>query len=243
MKHKALLKLACIKIAAQQPSPGDDGQVGIFDHLLAGAGAGMATDLGVGLVNNKYIDAVGGHKADGSMAHATANDYVRNILSNKGIGVSSNRPGSDFSANIDLNREPMKAGFDPMRNMVYAADNAHPGTLAHEAGHALGPGALTAANIGGKFGAGIAGLYSLFGTRDKDTADTASLAAGGIHALGTLPSEIDASRRGFNMLHGLPFKDKIHSYMGVPTYLLASIAPYLAVQLKNALGGYNSPKS
>jgi hypothetical protein len=115
---------------------------------------------------------------------------------------------------------------------------ASPGVLAHELGHAEGGKALLKLNRFGKLGM-LGAPMALF-SPDEDVARAGAIGGTALMA-GTLASEADASRRGYQMLRGLGAgrRGALKAFAGLPTYLLAAGAPAGAYLGKKHLGGFD----
>lgn len=241
MNNIQICNISFVKIASDQ----DNGQVGMAKHLATGAGAYFGTGFGSDLLSRGYLSAAGDLTHDGSKSHKDVIKSISRLLSRNNTTISHDKLnvsalGQNMSKPI---KGPLDAAYNSFTNTVGVSRDAHPGIFAHEAGHAKGTQNFMWSNILGKNLGSLASLYALFGTRDKSTADTAAMVSGGLMAAGTLPSEIDASRLGFSMLRKLPFKDRIKSFVGLPTYLLAALVPYLSVQAKDYMGGFNQKQA
>jgi len=117
--------------------------------------------------------------------------------------------------------------------------NTNPAVLAHEEGHMMGGPNLGVVNILGKSISPSATL--LTGLIGNKSMAQASALLGTLAGAGTLISEIDASRRGAEVMshNGANFKDSMRSFIGVPTYLPLALLPGATYALKNWLGGYS----
>lgn len=115
----------------------------------------------------------------------------------------------------------------------------NPGVLAHEYGHVQGGKPLAYTNGVGKLVGGLGTLTAIL-SGNEDTGRNAAI-AGSIGMAGTLASELDASRRGYNVLRSLGgSKGKsLKAFMGIPTYLASSLAPFIAYKAKQKTIGYD----
>lgn len=135
---------------------------------------------------------------------------------------------------------PLGSSFNPLTGEINLARGQRgPAILAHELGHAQGGKALMGANIGGKLAIPLlmsGGLIS----NNEDTGRNWAL-GGSAAGAGLLASELDASRRGYNMLRGLGAgrKGALKAFLGIPTYLGMASLPWLGHTAKKLTGSYN----
>jgi hypothetical protein len=147
-----------------------------------------------------------------------------------------------WKARIERNlAEGAPAYFDPSAGEIAMKSNIKPEIYAHELGHAVGPQWMGKpwtrylGMLGPGYGMGL-GLLS----PDKDISNLWA-AAGAATTLPMLASELDASWRGSKILKDLGHKGlgRFKSFLGVPTYAMATASPFLGVQAKDYFGGYD----
>ncbi len=111
--------------------------------------------------------------------------------------------------------------------------------MAHELGHHHGGAGLMNVNMAGK---GITGLASTIAALQPHE-DTSAVAAGvGTAAgLGTLASELDASRRGYRLMRqaGSGRKGALMAFAGIPSYLAYAALPGATWGIKKHMGGFD----
>jgi hypothetical protein len=148
---------------------------------------------------------------------------------------------------------PHHAAVNLFNNQAYIPKNTNPGIAAHELGHILGPKILGKIQFPGKIGGSIMSLSSLF-RQDKEKAKRDASIASGILGATLLPSEIDASIRGYKALGALDKTkgalrpellsrlSRLRSFAGLPTYTIAAMAPLLTYKLRDTFGALTPSK-
>lgn len=219
--------------------------------LVADAVAAFAPDL----LQRLYLpvaDRLTSQSKD--LAEATEQQkIVKELLDQirgKGYTVSSEHPL--MLAQLKETR-PLHAAVDLFNNKAFIPKDSNPGTVAHELGHILGPKLLGKIQFPGKIGGSLAYIASLFRS-DKDKAKRDSLIASGILGATLLPSEIDASIRGYKALGALDKTkgvlrpqllsrlSRMRSFAGLPTYALATMAPFMTYKLREGFGSFENKK-
>lgn len=169
-------------------------------------------------------------------------------MKNKGYSVHSENPARAIRGKIS---NPIHAGVDFLNRKAYIPKGSNPGVVAHELGHILAPKLLGLLQIPGKVGGGLAGLISAV-RQDQDKARRDSLIASGILGTTLLPSEIDASIRGYRALGALDKTkgalrpqllsrlSRMRSFAGLPTYLMTTAAPFLTYKIREGLGVFDN---
>lgn len=210
-------------------------------HILAGLGSAVAAEKTHQLGSLGYMAAAGnGHADINDAAQMRKSDALGRWFRRRGSYVTPERPIDALGVKtLNVNSKPGAAGYNMFTDTAYLGRGVHPGLWGHEAGHAAGSRKLLWSQQVGKTGFGLGNLYALLGTKDKDKADKAALISSGLFAAGVLPSEIDASRRGFSMMRKLPFSQRLKSFVGLPTYLGMTALPFLGVKIKDMMGGFN----
>ena len=171
-------------------------------------------------------------------------------MKNKGYSVHSENPAR---AMMGKTSEPIHAGVDFLKGRAYIPKGSNPGVVAHELGHILAPKLLSLLQIPGKVGGGLAGLISAV-RQDQDKAKRDSLIASGILGTTLLPSEIDASIRGYRALGALDKTkgalrpqllsrlSRMRSFAGLPSYFITAAAPFLTYKIREGLGAFENSK-
>jgi hypothetical protein len=135
---------------------------------------------------------------------------------------------------------PLGSSFNPLTGEINLARGQRgPAILAHELGHAQGGKALMGANIGGKLAIPLLMTGGLLSNNEETGRNWAI--GGSAAGAGLLASELDASRRGYNMLRGLGAgrKGALKAFLGIPTYLGMASLPWLGHTAKKMTGSYN----
>lgn len=233
MTNSQLLGFAFIKLAATKPDSAEAPWYrDIGGAMAAGTAMSAARHGTTGLIRSLFSP-----KSDGSAAHASFTDKIKNIVTNAGFGAHEKlHPAIERT-------KPFADGYHSAADMVnkniYVPKGTHPGIWAHEAGHVVGSPLHHEAQLLGKLGGGLGAFKALWLDKHKDEAENSAMWAGLLQGAGTLPSEIDASARGFKMLKGMPLKSRMMAGVGLPTYAIGTLLPYLGVQVKDYLGGYS----
>lgn len=189
-----------------------------------------------------------------NVAHAAEQQKIVEELvqqmKDKGYSVNSVRPDFAMRGKATM---PHHAGVNLFGNAAYIPKNTSPGVVAHELGHILGPRLLGKIQIPGKVGGGIMSIASLMRS-DKEKAKRDASIASGILGATLLPSEIDASIRGYKALGALDKSkgalrpallsrlSRLRSFAGLPTYALATAAPLLTYKLRDTFGALTPGK-
>lgn len=188
--------------------------------------------------------------ADKAQAQQKIVEELLEQIKGKGYSVHSENPAMAARGKAS---KPIHAGVNLFNNSAYIPEGSNPGVVAHELGHILGPKWLGKLQLPGKIGGGLASISAIFRS-DKDKAKRDSLIASGILGTTLLPSEIDASIRGYKVLGSLDKTkgalrpqllsrlSRMRSFAGLPTYALAAIAPFMSYKLREGFGSFENSK-
>lgn len=221
---------------------------------LSATGIDIATQLGLtGLVKG-YGMIPGLFSESKNLAKATAQKKIREklekIVAREKFDIRRHLPGrvemlQPSQAAVDF------SPFGRKRGIAYLSSKGHPGVHAHELGHILGPkffvGNIPVLTQLGGIGAG---LLSVFNTEDKEKAKRDAIISSALTGLTHLPREIDASARGFSLLSKLQRRDpsnialrlpsRLKTFIGLPSYALATLAPYLSFKFRENAGVFDN---
>lgn len=162
---------------------------------------------------------------------------VKRLATRRGEGSEA---AANFRRSAGLSRDPGGASYNTFTGRVnLSKGQAGPAILAHELGHKAGHPMLLR---GGQIGAllsGLAGVGAL-ASSDQDNSRNYALAGTGLAGL-NLASEIDASRRGYQMLRaaGSGKARALKAFIGVPTYAAMAGLPMLSHQIKKLMSGFD----
>jgi len=220
--------------------------------IVATVLAALAPDL----VNKVYVKGVAEPMTSLSKNVAQATEQQKIVeelvqqIQDKGYWVRSTRPDMDARGKATM---PHHAGVNLFSNQAHIPKNTNPGTVAHELGHILGPKLLGKIQVPGKIGGGIMSISAILRS-DKEKAKRDASIASGILGATLLPSEIDASIRGYKALGALDKSkgalrpallsrlSRLRSFAGLPTYALVSVAPLLTYKLRDTFGALTPSK-
>lgn len=228
--------------AAEEVSPSPEGSK--WGNGFKTLGAHIAASVGIPLAAQGYVGLSNFTHAQGVQEEAAS--HLREKLRAMGFSIDDVRMVNTISGPMLNTVQPAGAAADVYDKKVYLHPKSHPSIVAHEMGHALGPKWLTGMRLPGFVGSGLMNLKSLLSS-DKDTAQRDALISSGILAAGTLPSELDASIKGFRELSKLPtkmgFGSKVKAFVGLPTYAAGAAVPYLTYLLRDKLNVFDKPKA
>jgi len=208
-------------------SANDEGESGLKDGIKAYAGA-SALQTGGSLAYMKGV-IPSMVKADPA-AFEKVKRFIPNGISYGAVDSARDKIPDSLLKRI-MNPGPSYNAIFKDISMGKGKLSKGPGILAHEIGHARGGSKLIAGNIIGKQLLALSLLGAAFG---NDTVSGGSAIAGTAAAIPVLASEIDASRRGAEILKRIGTKGmrRFTPYAGVPTYLGMAAMPYGAYKLK-----------
>jgi len=129
-------------------------------------------------------------------------------------------------------KKPKSIGPFELKGVLASSKDTGPGVMAHEMGHILQNTHLPTYSLSQQAPSlGTLGVALLPGRRAKLT----SAIAGAVGGLPTLGYEVDASRRGSNILESLGYDSPGTAYVGVPTYALNVGMPLGAYGIRQAV--------
>jgi len=183
----------------------------------------LASVFGTGLAQGKYMDTV----QDSFDGDGIKDWGLRKWIQLKALtkGYTPKSVPSSRQAHITKFKEPQSFGPFKIKGNLVSSKNTSPGIMAHEYGHILqDPNiGLYSASRSAPLLAAVGGA-ALRSNKAKLVAALTGTAAG----LPTIGYEIDASRRGRNLLKDLGYKNPSEAYAGVPTYLANGSMPLTA---------------
>lgn len=217
--------------------------------------ASVGVDLGTKLLNTAYGAIPGVFSRSKNTALRGQEDKLHRIFERiaelNGYKVSIRQPGAFNPASAAGAAIIPKYFKHRFSGTAVFPREASPAILAHELGHIKQPSILNRVRAPAMYGAIIPNISSLFNSTDKDTAKRDALISSGMIAGGLLPSEIDASIRGYNTLsrinnkrpmEALSLLRRLRTFAGLPSYALAAAAPFLTYKLREGMGTFDPKK-
>lgn len=206
-------------------------------------GAFAGTAAGMSLLTKAYAGMMPAHIDKADELQRSNAERGRKAIEDEGYSIENQHPGFFGLGRESL--EPYDSGVNPWNNTAYLADNAAPSIISHELGHVRGSRLLAMARVPAMLTAGLFGAKALLNQTNRATSKRDALISGGALALGLLPSEMDASVKGYNFLSDaepeqrLPFSQRAKNFVGLPTYAAIAAAPILTYALRNKFNAFN----
>lgn len=174
---------------------------------------------------------------------STANN-LRKQMAQAGYSIRDSMP-LHSSGGITTSQQigPQGAYVNIRDKVVGLHKNTHPGIIAHELGHIRAPAFLGKMQPIGALGSFGLNIKSLLNTSDRDVAKRDAYLSSAVLGASLLPSEIDASVRGYKLMNSLknklPLRHRLMAAIGLPTYIAGSLAPALTYKIREKMNLFN----